>query len=90
MLVTTSTGVARRVVALQLDRPLPPSAVLQRVIRQDETIDALAFSTFGDERLWWQILDANPLLYPLDLAAGDTLAMPTLGPATRITRARSF
>lgn len=55
-----------------------------------EEIDLLARRYYGDESLWWRILDANPLFYPLDLKAGDVINLPAPGPATKITRARSF
>lgn len=87
--VTAPDGSVRQVVALRLARPTLP--LLEEVrVQQSEGIDLLARRVYGDERLWWRILDANPLIYPLDISAGMTLRIPATGPATRVTRARSF
>jgi hypothetical protein len=87
--VTAPDGSRRRVLALPLDRPHLPIAGRHR-LSQDEPLDLLAQQLLGSERLWWRLLDANPLVYPLDLRPGDILDVPEPGPATRVTRARSF
>jgi hypothetical protein len=83
-------GSHRHVVALRIPRPQLGAPVGQRVLRESEGIDLVARDLLGDEGLWWRLLDANPLLHPLDLGAGDALNLPGPGPATRTTRARSF
>jgi hypothetical protein len=88
--VTAPDGSRRNVIGLRLtgqDTNVP--ATLYRV-RRSEAPDFLARRFLGDEHLWWRILDANPVIYPLDLQAGDALQIPSPGPATAITRARSF
>jgi phage tail protein X len=87
--VTAPDGSRRRVVALQLARPQVEAVSRYRVI-QGEDLDLLARRFYGSEDLWWRILDANPLVYPLDVRAGDVLNLPAPGPATRASRARSF
>ena len=82
-------GSTRLVIGFAFARPLPP-APDPHVVRQAESIDQIARLHLGAEGLWWRVLDANPLVYPLDLAPGDVLDLPAPGPATRVTRARSF
>ena len=87
--VTAPDGSTRQVIALRLIRPALQATDRHRV-SQDEPLDLLARRLYGDEGLWWRILDANPLLYPLDIVPGQVLAIPGAGPATRVTRARTF
>jgi len=87
--VTAPDGRDRQVVALRLTPPPVPSD-RQHPVMQGETIDLLAHRLYGDARLWWRILDANPVVYPLDIQAGDRLNLPQPSTATRITRARRF
>jgi phage tail protein X len=88
--VLAPDGTMRQVIALRIE-PLPKNISLKRHrVMQSETIDLLAQRFYGDEGLWWRILDANPAVYPLDIQSGDMLNLPAPGPATRITRARSF
>jgi len=88
--VLAPDGSTRLVIALRIAPRVPalPAATIR--VRQGEELDLLARRHYGDERLWWRILDANRVLYPLDIVAGDVLDLPAPGPATRITRARTF
>ena len=88
--VQAPDGTTRQVIALRLEQPVVEGVVARHLVTEGEGLDLLARRFFGDERLWWRILDANPLIYPLDLAAGDIVDLPAPGPATRVTRARSF
>lgn len=97
--VVAPDGSIRQVVALRLDLPPITGDVKQYRVMRGEGVDLLAQRFYGDERLWWRILDANPVVYPLDIQSGDTLPdiqpgdtlnVPTPGPSTRITRARGF
>lgn len=83
-------GTLRSTITLRLGQAEPTEPLTQHRLVQGETLDQLAFRYFGDERLWWRILDANPLVYPLDIPVGQILTIPAPGPATRITRARRF
>jgi nucleoid-associated protein YgaU len=87
--VVAPDGGTRNVVALRLQRPLLESPNRHRVV-QGEGLDLIALRLLGGEGLWWRILDANALVYPLDIQPGAVLAIPQPGPATQITRARSF
>ncbi|XXT15203.1 LysM domain-containing protein [Sorangium sp. So ce429] len=88
--VKAPDGSTRDVIALRLTRPtIEGSPVPHRVI-EGEHVDAIARRFFGDERLFWRVLDANPVVYPLDIRPGDVLQLPAQGPATRTTRARRF
>lgn len=88
--VLAPDGATRRVIALRLERPEVDGDVTRYRVTQGETVDLLARRFYGDERLWWRILDANPVVYPLDIEAGDVLNVPAPGPATRVTRTRKF
>jgi hypothetical protein len=88
--VLAPDGTPRRVVALRLARPPALGLGARHRVTQHEEVDALARKYLGDERLWWRVLDANPTVYPLDLAPGMVLSIPAPGPATRVTRARRF
>lgn len=87
--VETPSGSMTDVVSLRLLPSDTQIAGRHRVIA-GEAVDSIARAAYGDERLWWRILDANPLVYPLDVQPGDVLDMPSPGPATRVTRARRF
>ncbi|MFF0445271.1 tail protein X [Streptomyces sp. NPDC004609] len=87
--VTAPDGTTRRVVALRIERRLEDTASPYR-LADGEGLDLLARRFYGTESLWWRILDANPIVFPLDLRAGDVLNMPNPAPATRTTRARDF
>jgi hypothetical protein len=88
--VQAPDGSVRRVVALRLGQPVIEGIASRHMVTQDEPLDLLAYRLYGSEGLWWRILDANPLIYPFDIQPGDVLNLPTPGPVTRITRARSF
>jgi len=84
-------GSVRHVVSLRLRRPSLEVAARHRV-QQGQAVDLLARRLLGDERLWWRLLDVNPLIYPLDvdLEPGTIIGVPAAGPAGRVTRARTF
>lgn len=88
--VRAPDGSDRQVVALRLTRARVGELARRHRVTQDEPLDLLARRLYGAEGLWWRILDANPVRYPLDLEPGDLLALPEQAPATRVTRARSF
>jgi nucleoid-associated protein YgaU len=88
--VRAPDGTVRQVIGLRLRQPLLTGPVTHHRVVQGEELDLLARRFYGSEGLWWRILDANPLIYPLDIAPGDVLIVPAAGPATRVTRARRF
>jgi hypothetical protein len=88
--VTAPDGSTRRVVALRLLRVPLDDSLGRHLVLQGEELDLLARRFYGDEGLWWRLLDANPLAFPLDVKAGDVLNLPDPGPATRAVRARGF
>ena len=51
-----------------------------RVVMPGETIDAIAFSEYGDSKRWRAIADFNHLDNPLRLRVGQRLALPPLSP----------
>ena len=88
--VTAPDGRPRRVVSMRLrgDAQGPPTGRHRLV--EGEHVDVVAQRAYGAEGLWWRVLDGNPLLHPFDLRAGDVLELPRPGPASRVSRARSF
>ena len=88
--VTTPDGSQRTVVELRLQGQVTDATAASYRVRAGDSIDFLARRFYGDEHLWWRILDANPTVYPLDLKPGDVLDVPDPGSATTITRARRF
>lgn len=89
--VVAPDGSLRQVIGLKLERlPVAGATTTRLRLGGGEGLDLLARRLYGDEGLWWRILDANPLVYPLDVRPGDVVSVPQAGPATRITRARRF
>lgn len=88
--VQAPDGSTRDVIGLRIGRVEKNGIPMPHRVVEGEQIDAIAREAFGSERLYWRILDANPLVYPLDIQAGDVLEIPAPGPATRVTRARRF
>jgi hypothetical protein len=63
-------------------RPLPPSTdgvPFRYTVVAGDTLEA-----------WWQIADANPTTFPLDLVPGSTIALPTGRSAGLVVRSRTF
>ena len=48
------------------------------MIRSGDTFDNTAFKSYRNATRWWQLADANPqIFYPLDIAPGDQIRIPT-------------
>ena len=57
------------------------TGMLEYVLKPGDRLDLLARHFYGDDRLWWRILDANPQLgYGLELLLearlGDVILIP--------------
>ena len=68
---------ARGVVRCKGTRPRPLGAalgVIEHVVAEGDRLDLLAHHYYGDARLWWRILEANP-----DLASGVDISRAALG-----------
>ena len=87
--VTAPDGTRCHVIGLRLTAVAAVSEQTHRVL-QGEQVDAIARRRLGDEQLWWRLLDANPLRYPLELTPGEHLRLPEPSRATRANRARRF
>jgi hypothetical protein len=83
-------GTPRPTIALRLERSPAPDPPERHRLRQGEQVDLIAREAYGSERLWWHVLDGNPLLHPFDLRPGDVLAVPPIAEAGRANRARDF
>jgi hypothetical protein len=69
--------------------PERPGAAQHRVVGS-EAVDAIARHYYGREDLWWQVMDGNPLQFPLDLKAGDLLELQPPRAASQISREQRF
>ena|SRR5438876_9150864 len=87
--VVTPDGGQRHVIALRLILPRLVH-VDQYQLREGEGVDLIAARLYGDEGLWWRLLDGNPVRFPLDVSAGDVLELTSAAQATVATRARAF
>ena len=87
--VTAPDGSQRNVVALRLETQALVHLTTYSV-REGDAIDLLAARMYGDEGLWWRLLDGNAIRYPLDLTAGDLLDVAGSAQVTATTRARTF
>jgi hypothetical protein len=87
--VTAPDGTRCHVIGLRLTSTAA-AGELTHLVQQGEDIDAIAGRRLGDEQLWWQLLDANPLRYPLDLVPGERLHLPEPSRTTQAIRARRF
>lgn len=66
-------------------RPIPPTeAVLEHTVQAGDRLDELARHYYGNDRLWWRILDANPRF----TFAGHLLVEEMEGEAILIPRAK--
>lgn len=45
---------------------------------EGDRIDLIAHRYLGDARLWWVIADYNELFFPLELAIGSVLRIPSV------------
>lgn len=46
-------------------------------VRQNETLESIAFRHLGDSRRYWEIADMNPqVLFPLDIDTGTVIRLP--------------
>ena len=44
---------------------------------QGDMWDSIAYKCYGDETLWWRIMESNPKYKtPLDIKPGDLLLIP--------------
>ncbi len=62
----------------QAARPTTPASATQYVVREGDTLGAIATRTLGSSRAWQALLDANKALIrePEDLRPGMTLTIP--------------
>ena len=47
-------------------------------VTDGERLDALAYSYFGDAKLWWILCDYNDIFFPLELESGVVLRIPSV------------
>lgn len=58
--------------------PIPPAPPVEYFVKEDEHMPLLAFKFMDDSTRWWEIAEANPSRwYPLDMAPGDYIRIPS-------------
>jgi nucleoid-associated protein YgaU len=67
---------------IALDRAVPniPGTVYDKlyVIKDNDELSQLAFSFYGDSKLWWILADRNNIMNPFELTVGTALIVPDL------------
>lgn len=49
------------------------------IVIEGDTLMNIAYKCYGDENLWWRIMESNPKYKtPLDIQSGDLLLIPLL------------
>lgn len=62
----------------------PASAVIEHEVEADNRLDRLAGNYYGNDRLWWRIVDANPEnIFSGDLLDADDADQVILIPKAR-------
>src|SRR6266481_723907 len=80
-------GVVHPTVAVRPSTPPDPDTTLyQHTLVGMETLEYLAWRFYGSSAAWWQIAEANPLVFPLDLSSGTMVAVPSPTDVGRIER----
>ncbi len=81
-------GTARPVLpARPVPQPGTQTPFLHTLVAGD-TLESLAYRYLGSSELWWQIADANPLVFPPEVAPGTIVAIPTGQAAGLVVRTR--
>jgi hypothetical protein len=70
--------------------PTPGTVVYNHIVVGDEDMEYLAWRYFGSSAAWWQIAEANPLVFPLDLDSGSSIAIAGPGEVSLVERTRRF
>ncbi|MHB9037088.1 MAG: LysM peptidoglycan-binding domain-containing protein [Armatimonadota bacterium] len=61
----------------QIDTSAQPDDIFHTVVEGDR-IDLIAYRYFGRAELWWIICDYNDIFFPLEIAAGTVLRLPSV------------
>ena len=48
------------------------------IVKDEDTLDQLAFNYYGNAKLWWIIADINDIDHPMVLTTGAVLVIPNL------------
>ncbi len=83
-------GAARAVLPARPLPALPSGTPYLYMVIAGETVEMLAHRFLGSSELWWQIADANPLVFPTDVRPGTILAIPTGRSPGLLERRRAF
>lgn len=68
----------------------PPPATYRHRVSGVEDVEYLAWRYLQDSESWWTVADANPVRFPLDIAAGDVIAVPVGDRPRGVDRTRMF
>lgn len=88
---TDAEGATHATIAIR--PPTPPDATVtmySHLVSGVETIEYLAWRYYGDSSQWWQIAEANGLIFSTDIKPGMTLSIPSSSNLGTVVRNRSF
>ena len=87
---TGADGTVHATVPARLHPPATVGTPYFHTVVAGETIESLAYRYLGSSEAWWQLADANPAVFPTELAPGASLVIPTGAEPGLLTRTRSF
>lgn len=67
-------------------KPESPDLYQTWVVRDGESLDAIAATVYGDAAYWRPLADVNDLTNPRGLLTGQLLMLPPIAPRTRVGR----
>jgi nucleoid-associated protein YgaU len=83
-------GALQPILPARLSTTTSTGTPLIHQVKAGETLESLAFHYLGAAASWWQIADANAVMFPTALQPGSTLLIPTGGTQGEIVRTRTF
>jgi hypothetical protein len=83
-------GVEHSTVPAHWTPETPARGLVYHTLAAGESYETLADRYLGSSAQWWRIADANPRLFPFDLAPGTVVAIPSLGVQPGPTRSRDW
>ncbi len=87
-MATDRNGVAKTTLLTRVPLNLTAGNHFEHTVAVNQSMEYLASRYYGDSELWWRIADANALVFPLDIANGERLAVPSAATVGSIMRIR--
>jgi hypothetical protein len=75
--ITDTSGVTRSTIIIEPPESAVTYSISTYTWQQDDQIDYLSYSVYGDETQWWRIANANPeILFWDNLTPGSQIRVP--------------